>query len=167
MKEEWKKIIVDDEEYEYYVSNYGRVYSLKTNKMLKPRDTSKGYYRVALRKDGKAKDFLVHRLVAIMFIPNDDNEKIEINHIDENTKNNRVDNLEWCTSKYNVNYGGRTSRQIETRMKIGRKIRCIETGIIYENVSDASRKCNLDIGSLCHCLAGRRKTCGKLHWEYI
>jgi hypothetical protein len=51
---------------------------------------------VSLSKDGKAKPFRVHRLVAVAFIPNPDNLPI-INHKDENKLNNNADNLEWCT----------------------------------------------------------------------
>lgn len=87
MQEEWKQIIIDGIEYNYLISTHGRVFSLKTQKTLKNRDTSKGYYRVALGIDGKTQEFLVHRLVAYTFIPNDDPvNKIEVNHIDENPK---------------------------------------------------------------------------------
>lgn len=169
MQEEWKQIIIDGIEYNYLISTHGRVFSLKTQKILKNRDTSKGYYRVALGIDGKTQEFLVHRLVAYTFIPNDDPvNKIEVNHIDENPKNNHVTNLEWCTSKYNVNYGKRTERQIRTYTeKHSRPIRCVETGEEFKNVSEVGKKHGLDTGSLCHCLSGRRKTCGGFHWEYI
>jgi hypothetical protein len=62
-----------------------------------------GYYFVRLSKDGKAKNYTIHRLVANAFIPNPDDEPI-INHIDENKLNNKVDNLEWCSAQYNVRY---------------------------------------------------------------
>ena len=57
-----------------------------------------------LRKDNKTKQYQIHRLVAIAFLPNENNYPF-VNHKDENPSNNRVDNLEWCTPKYNVNYG--------------------------------------------------------------
>ena len=111
MEEQWKQIVMNDMEFDYLISSYGRVYSLKTQKILANRYDKQGYIRVALRKDGNPYYFLVHRLVAFHFIPNDDETKVEVNHIDENPSNNHVENLEWCTSKYNVNYGGRTERQ--------------------------------------------------------
>ena len=71
---------------------------------------SKGYLQVELRDDyGKRKIKKVHRLVAETFIPNPDNLP-EVNHKDENKQNPSVSNLEWCTSKYNSNYGIRKER---------------------------------------------------------
>lgn len=167
MEEQWKQIVMNNMEFDYLISTHGRVYSLKTNKILANRYDKQGYIRVVLRKDGNPHYFLVHRLVAFHFIPNNDSSKVEVNHIDENPKNNHVENLEWCTSKYNVNYGSRTNNQVETRKKQGRRIRCVETGQEFSNVSEASHMYNIDMGSLCHCLAGRRKTCGGFHWEYV
>ena len=103
----WKDI----EGYEglYQVSTYGNIKSLpkvrrngtgtyiQKERLLKPSNTSTGYKKVELCKDGKRKGFKVHRLVAIAFIPNPDN-KPEVNHIDGNKINNNIDNLEWVTS---------------------------------------------------------------------
>ncbi len=114
IKEVWKDI----RGYEglYQVSDFGNVKSLerkswngykwfiKKEKILKPRPLKSGYLRVSLCKDGIAKDYLVHRLVAIAFIPNPDNLP-KVNHKDENKENNCYFNLEWCDSKYNSNYG--------------------------------------------------------------
>jgi len=66
--------------------------------------TKLGYCSVELFNKGKSKRFLIHRLVAQHFIPNPDNLP-QVNHKDENPRNNCVDNLEWCTAKYNMNYG--------------------------------------------------------------
>lgn len=102
MEEIWKDI----EGYEglYQVSNMGRVRSLKYKKerILKPRKQS-GYYRVSLYNDKKY-EYSIHRLVANAFIPNPDNLP-QVNHKDENRTNNCINNLEWCTPKYNYNYG--------------------------------------------------------------
>ena len=67
-----------------------------------------------LYKDGKKKRYLVHRLVAIAFIPNPNNYK-EVNHKDENPSNNNVKNLEWCTREYNNNYGTRNKKASEKK----------------------------------------------------
>lgn len=117
MNEEWRDI--DGYEDLYQVSNMGRVLSLKFNhtennpKILKPIELL-GYLVVNLYKDGKMKSFKIHRLVAKAFIPNPDNLP-EVNHKDENKFNNVVDNLEWCTTKYNINYGTAISRSSKTR----------------------------------------------------
>lgn len=105
----WKDVIG----YEglYQVSNLGRVKSLpkyhyKNCRILKQTIRKRdGRLSVMLVKSGqKNKRITIHRLVAIAFIDNP-HELIEINHIDENPKNNVVENLEWCTRKYNMNYG--------------------------------------------------------------
>lgn len=89
----------------YTISNLGIVRSLLTGKKMKLSTTKTGYSRVNLRyaNSRKFKSFLVHRLVAGNFIPNPNNLK-EINHKDCNPLNNRVDNLEWCSREYNIQY---------------------------------------------------------------
>ena len=88
----------------YQVSSWGKVISVKTNKVLSPEINSKGYLRVDLYDStGKKKHYKVHRLVAEAFIPNPEN-KPQINHIDGNTQNNSITNLEWCTSSENMNH---------------------------------------------------------------
>lgn len=88
---------------DYKISDTGIVYSLKRNQELKQYE-KKQYLGVYLYNDNGKKFRLVHRLVANAFIPNNDNLP-QINHKDENSKNNNVNNLEWCTAKYNSNYG--------------------------------------------------------------
>ncbi len=102
MNEIWKTITDFDK---YEVSNLGNVrrQTKKGYHLLKPHVNAGGYYFVRLSKDGKAKNYTIHRLVANAFIPNPDDEPI-INHIDENKLNNKVDNLEWCSAQYNVRY---------------------------------------------------------------
>lgn len=106
-KQCWKEILG----YEglYQVSNTGRVRSLNyrrtgKTKVIKQSTNKGGYKSVCLYKDGKLKGYSVHRLVALAFIPNPLNLP-QVNHIDENPSNNAVWNLEWCTPKYNSNYG--------------------------------------------------------------
>lgn len=106
----------DIPEYEglYKVSNYGEVYSIHSNKLLKPTLDKDGYARVVLYKNRQRKTFGVHRLVAITYIPNPNNYPC-MNHKDENKQNNAADNLEWCTIKYNNNYGTHTQRSADKR----------------------------------------------------
>ena len=87
----------------YAVSDDGRVWSKIRQKWLKVADNGKGYLKVILCKNGERKPCFVHRLVAQAFIENPDNLP-EVNHKNEVKTYNRVDNLEWCTSKYNINY---------------------------------------------------------------
>lgn len=111
MVEEWKDIVIEkngviyDYSGLYQVSNIdGKVRNVKTGKVLKPNKVLHGYSQVGLYKNGKIQFFKIHRLVATMFIPNPNNLPV-VNHKDENPSNNCVDNLEWCTHKYNSNYG--------------------------------------------------------------
>ena len=118
MEEIWKDI--PGYEGMYQVSNLGRVKSLdriKTNKLIgkhfvkeklmKLRLSSRGYLSVGLTKNGKQVGYRVHRLVAQAFIPNPENKK-EVNHINGVKTDNRVDNLEWCTSSENTIHAMRT-----------------------------------------------------------
>ena len=89
----------------YSVDEQGNVYSLVTTNsrrkgILKPHPKN-GYLAVNLHKDGKVKHYYIHRLVAEAFIPNPQN-KPNVNHRDCDTKNNSVENLEWCTQSENI-----------------------------------------------------------------
>jgi hypothetical protein len=106
MQEIWKDI--KGFEGLYQVSNLGNVKSLNYRnlgfcKLLTPKCNNEGRLWVDLRKNGKGTAMLVHRLVGMAFIPNPNNFP-QINHIDENPKNNVVENLEWCTQEYNIQY---------------------------------------------------------------
>ena len=98
MVEKWVNI---ENHPNYFISNFGRVFSKKSNKVMKNRVVSKnGYQQITLDNS----QLLVHRLVAQAFIPNPNNLPC-VNHKDENPGNNDFRNLEWCTYKYNSNYG--------------------------------------------------------------
>ena len=113
--EEWKNIIGYEGLYE--VSNKGNVRNVRRNTLLK-FSNNQGYKQVYLYKNGIRKGFRVHRLVAQAFLLNPDNLPC-VNHLDEDKTNNNVTNLEWCTAKYNSNYGHRTENAINTRVKNG------------------------------------------------
>lgn len=91
------------------VWNPGRnCYRVQYPRVLRLTVDNNGYNRVTLSKEGKIKQHLVHRLVAEAFIPNPKNLP-QINHINEVTSDNRIENLEWCTNEYNCNYGNHNS----------------------------------------------------------
>ena len=103
MVEKWVNI---ENHPSYFISNFGRVFSKKSNKVMKNRVVSKnGYQQITLDNS----QLLVHRLVAQAFIPNPNNLPC-VNHKDENPGNNDFRNLEWCTYKYNSNYGTNPSK---------------------------------------------------------
>lgn len=112
MREEWRP--VKGFENKIAVSNLGNVVNLNYRRSGESRIVPqsleiKGYHKVSFNIDSKVYTFKVHRLVAEAFIPNPNGYK-EINHKDENKANNCVDNLEWCDTKYNCNYGTRNAR---------------------------------------------------------
>ena len=100
----------------YQISNHGRVRRIwkksRTNpegklKILKMSITGYGYYSLYLFKNGKRKQYTIHKLVAVEFIENPLN-KPQVNHIDGNKINNHVDNLEWCTCSENIKHAYKT-----------------------------------------------------------
>ena len=109
----WKPII--GYENLYKINNYGEVLSLRSNKILKPNDNGIGYFIIQLCKNGKRKNYLIHRLVAEHFLDNPNNLP-EVNHKDEDKSNNFVNNLEWCKHKYNMNY-----KQLQKRQQISKE----------------------------------------------
>lgn len=136
MQEIWKDISGFEGFYE--ISSYGRVRSVKSGKIL---STSKcggcrGYIGVSLCKNGKRYGKLVHRLVAEAFIPAVEGLS-EVNHKDEDKTNNRVENLEWCSHKYNMNYGKRNIRSKDTHIKNG-----YWTGLSKEEYNRKYRECH-------------------------
>ncbi|MGL5690294.1 MAG: NUMOD4 domain-containing protein [Bacteroidales bacterium] len=100
----WKDVV--GYEGNYKVSNFGEVYSLISNKMMKLSEDRYGYLYVELSKNGMRKKHKIHRLVSFAFLKVEET-KDSINHKDENKKNNRVDNLEWCNVMYNNHYNNR------------------------------------------------------------
>lgn len=164
----WKDI----ENYEglYQVSNFGRVKSLKNGRwgtgkerILKATDDGWGYLQINLCKNRKRENFKVHRLVAESFIENPNNLP-EVNHIDENKTNNRVENLEWCTNAYNINYGTRNQRIAKA---LSKRVLCVDTGDIFPSTHEVQRKFGYSIGNISNCCNGKRKTAYGYTWRYV
>lgn len=136
------EIFIDIKDYEnlYQISNKGRIKSkhsiidknngirYKKEKLRSFGNNGNGYLFVYLWKNNKSKRFYVHRLVAQHFIPNPNNYS-QVNHIDKNRSNNNVENLEWCTDKYNKIYSN------------GIKVK--KGNIIYNTIKEAAIKNNI------------------------
>ena len=97
--EKW--IIINKPYDNYAISNYGNVKNIKTNKIIKQFEDQDGYMKVSLWNNGKGKTFKIHRLVALYFIENENEEYIYVNHKDGNNKNNIITNLEWVMPSQN------------------------------------------------------------------
>lgn len=167
-KEIWKPI--RGHEGLYAVSNLGRVKSLSTwmttkggglrkssSRILKPLSDFDGYYFVTLCKEGRQKHCRIHRLVAEAFLDNPE-EWPQVNHVDGNKSNNRVENLEWCTAKENISHSIQTNLR---RPSKGVEVECVETGQVFLSISAAERW----VGhSISHCLDNPNRVSGGLHF---
>lgn len=101
MEEKWRPVVGYEQEYQ--VSSLGRIYSQITGRILKGGIDTDGYHYFAAYKNGVRKNLSIHRVVAEAFIENPGHLPL-VNHKDEITANNQVDNLEWCTHLYNNTY---------------------------------------------------------------
>lgn len=146
---EWKQI----EDFQYEVSNEGEIRNMKTGRLLKGSLDSSGYLQVELRKDGKRYIFSKHRLVAIAFVEGD--KTLTVDHINCDKTDNRAENLRFI------------SREENARKATSKRVQCIETGIIYNSVKEASEKTGVYFQNIQRVCRGERKTAGKLHWQYI
>lgn len=139
----------------YQVSNYGRVWNVKTQRYLGGTVNNHGYKIITVTaKNGKRKKESVHRLVALAFIDNPENLPF-VNHKDENKTNNNVENLEWCSAEYNINY----SR--------GKAIYCVELQKEFESSQVAMRDLGIDGSAIRKCCKGLANTAGGYHWRYV
>ena len=156
--------MVDIQGYEgiYAITSCGKVWSYKAKNFLKTYKTSKGYEKVYLYKDNIVKHPTIHKLVAMAYIPNPNNLP-QINHKDENKQNNAVNNLEWCTNKYNSNYGTRNKRMAKSKMK---KVFCIELNRMFDSEKQAERELGIGVSRISECCLGKNKTAGGYHWQY-
>ena len=171
MQEIWKDI--DGYNGRYKVSNLGRVKSFarsyKTNDgRLLSATSTRGYMYVCLTaKNGKKKSEPLHRLVAKAFVPNPNNYK-EINHRDEDKRNNTATNLEWCTREYNMSYGTARVRQ---GISMGNPVEQLIDGDIviatYASAEIASRLLNIDSSSIHKCCVNKRVYAGGYMWRYL
>lgn len=169
MKEIWKDI--DGFAGKYQVSNRGRFKIFNYMNTGKTEVTtgfidSCGYKSVCLSNNGENQQVKLHRLVAKYFIPNPGNLP-EVNHKDEDKTNNCIENLEWCTSKYNCNYG---TRNIRMGAKHGKPLIGISkfSGLVveFDSTREAHRVTGINQGSISACCRGKLNSSGGFIWMY-
>ena len=171
----------------YEVSECGDIYSIKSGRTLNAWDSGNGYLRVELfDKHHKNKQLHVHRIVAAAFIPNP-HDLPYVNHKDQNKANNAVSNLEWCTAKYNTNYGDAVIRRSKSAEWYYKSERCkaamstvgksrskpvmqydTDGNLIseYPSASEASRATGIHISNIFYSCKGRTKHPNQFIWRY-
>lgn len=174
MEEVWKDI--PGFEGLYQISNLGRVRSLDrydrlgrfhAGQIRSAKDNGCGYLTLPLKRNGVQTMVLVHRMVAMAFVPNP-NGYNNVNHKDGNKQNNRADNLEWCTQSQNIKHAVDTGLHKNFGQK---KVQCVETGQIFNSTREAEKWAGIKPGNgrIAACCYGYRgaKTCGGYHWRYV
>lgn len=178
MNETWKDVV--GYEGSYMVSNLGRIKSLDRKaphpkgglKNIKGRSISltekeNGYLFFLPFANGEKKMMYAHRAVAQAFIDNPGGFA-EINHIDENKKNNRVDNLEWCDRKHNINHGTGIARATQKKSKRVKQIdRAGEIVAVWASARGCARATGLSQGNISSCCRGETETAYGHRWEYV
>ena len=170
--EVWKDI--EGYEGKYQISNKGNVKSLNyrnsgRSQNLVPKVNNAGRLWVELASNGKTKPMLIHRLVAMAFIPNPNNYP-QINHKDENVKNNHAGNLEWCTGDYNI-------KCFLDRHKVRGRPKKLKTPILqldkegnvvkrWDDSIAIKEKNGWSVWSILQCCRGNRKTAYGFKWQF-
>lgn len=160
MQEEWRPIKGFEGLYEVSclgnIRSVSRICKMKNGKkrfhrgrVLRPGEDGSGYLFVVLRKDGRNYNKKNHRAVAEAFVTRPEDEFCVVNHKDENAKNNRADNLEWCSERYNLNYMHRRTKETETRgTKVAQYSKKGELIAMYPSIGEASRKTGINRSSI-------------------
>ena len=138
----------------YAVTSCGRVWSYRRQKFLKPSTNEKGYLKVGLWKNGKVKNFYVHRLVAEAYIPNTDNLP-QVDHIDNDKIHNYINNLQWITNRDNNRKSkNKPILQFDLNGNFVKEWEC---------AADVGREVQTNI---CKCLKGKYKQAYGYIWKY-
>lgn len=162
MKEIWKDI--KETNGIYQVSNKGRV--KKEKRILNQFNNGNGYMYVSILVNNVFKNKRVSRLVAQEFVENP-NQYTFVNHIDENRKNNNVNNLEWCSIKYNNNYGNRIEKYKKARYKPINQYNINGTFVKrWNSIKEIAQKLNISQSGIVNCAKGKFKQFKGYIWEY-
>lgn len=150
----------------YIVTSNGKIYSKFKKNYLNISKNRDGYERISLKHKSLKKCFFVHRLVAILFIPNNNNTKNQVNHIDGNKLNNCIENLEWTTSSENnlhkITLHAHLSRPIQKLDKDS-----LEVLKTYKSIANAAKDNNVHFTTVGNCVRGIKRTAAGFKWKYV
>ena len=156
-----KKWVRSKEISNYEVDSNGCVRNASSKKVLKHFLNPKGYHLVTLYENGKPHTTKVHHLVAEAFCEKKP-ESNQVNHKDGNKDNNSFHNLEWCNGSENIIHAYHTGLRKPPRMK---KVRVVETGSVYESMSECARDIGGTVNGIYDCLKGRQETHRGYHFK--
>lgn len=147
----------------YEVSDCGRIRNKKTGRILKTNLNDKGYPILTLRKNNRQMTTNVHRVVAESFYDGD-HYGLDVNHIDGNKTNNKLNNLEFCSRQENIQHAFRNGLKKPSRQI---RIRVVETGEEFESIRACARAIGCDQSMICQYLHGTLKHCNGYHFEKV
>lgn len=152
--------------YNYEFTNDGTCRNIITGKILKRYYRPDGYVEYTLCDNGKKIRVLEHRVVAEIYLENVKNLP-QVNHKDENKRNNHVSNLEWCDGKYNSNYG---TGKIRMGAAHGKKVKQISLDgkvvKIFNSMAEASKVIGIGYDNISRVCNKYRKSAGGFLWEF-
>lgn len=161
----------------YLVSTNGKVYSIRSHKILAPRKHNAGYLRVTLSRNGERKDAYIHRLMCEAFFGTPNDGRNFVNHLDENPAHNQITNLEWTTNSNNIKYSWERHR--EERAKYFQENSSLKIGVVgidrqtkkeigrWDSMSNAARDLGVHVSGISYsaCSNGRRAVQGIIFYK--
>ena len=161
----------------YLVSTNGKVYSIRSHKILAPRKHNAGYLRVTLSRNGKRKDAYIHRLMCEAFFGTPNDGRNYVNHLDENPAHNQITNLEWTTNSNNIKYSWERHR--EERAKYFQENSSLKIGVVgidrqtkeeigrWDSMSNAARDLGIHVSGISYsaCSNGKRAAQGIIFYK--
>ena len=161
----------------YLVSTNGKVYSIRSHKILAPRKHNAGYLRVTLSRNGERKDAYIHRLMCEAFFGTPNDGRNYVNHLDENPAHNQITNLEWTTNSNNIKYSWERHR--EERAKYFQENSSLKIGVVgidrqtkeeigrWDSMSNAARDLGIHVSGVSYsaCSNGRRAVQGIIFYK--
>ena len=161
----------------YLVSTNGKVYSIRSHKILAPRKHNAGYLRVTLSRNGERKDAYIHRLMCEAFFGTPNDGRNFVNHLDEDPAHNQITNLEWTTNSDNIKYSW--ARHREERTKYFQENPSRKIGVVgidkqtkkeigrWDSMSNAARDLGIHVSGISYsaCSNGKRAAQGIIFYK--